>query len=245
MKRSTLRPAVISLVLGVGLAGGLAMRQSPWPNGVQQGGRVPGSQGNQAPGQPAAMPPSTAGRITDPQAVDSDVSVPLNQTPGSGPMNSDTSVPIGQTPTTQPPQPANVGFNNSGGIVDSAQLQQQALSGVHYHYHYYGPGSFTSGQSLPGYGSAGYQNPATAAVPVNPYMTAPIGPGNPAPMNTLAGEYGYSNNPAVFRGPAPNPEMMGGAAGSGAGQAWSYGGGIGYWNPYALGGNGYVEGFND
>jgi hypothetical protein len=246
MKRSTFRPAVISLVLGAGVAGGLAMRQSPWPGGGQQGGRTQGSQGNQAPGQPAAMPPSAAGRITDPQAIDSNVSVPIQQTPVASPVNSNVSVPIGQTPTMQAPQPANVGFNNPGGIVDSSQLEQQALSGVHYHYHYYGPGTFTSNQALPGYSSAGYQNPATAAVPVNPYMTAPIGPGNPAPMNTLAGEYGFSNNPVEYRGgPAPNPELVGGAAGSAAGQAWSYGGGIGYWNPYAMGGNGFIEGFND
>ena len=44
-----------------------------------------------------------------------------------------------------------------------------------------------------------------------------------------------------------NPELVGGGAGAfgAAGQAWSYGSEVGDWNPYAMGGNGYIDGFND
>jgi hypothetical protein len=61
-------------------------------------------------------------------------------------------------------------------------------------------------------------------------------------MNTLAGEYQNSNNGLVPEGRFGGFGDGGGGVG---GQAWSYGGGIGHWNPFAFGGSGYVEGFND
>lgn len=195
-----------------------------------------------AAGQPAtkqsSMPPSSVGRAADGSQINKDQEVPYNpnQVQGDG---SDVQVPIGQAAPPTAALPPNAGFNNSGGLVNSAALQQEALTGVHYHYHYYGPGAVTQPGFTPGYGQAGYLNPATAPMPNNPDATGPIGPGNPAPMNTIAGEYQNSNNGVV-------PEGRFGGIGSGVGgQAWSYGGGIGHWNPFAFGGNGYVEGFND
>lgn len=194
-------------------------------------------------GQPArkqdSLPPSAVGRAADGSQINKDQEVPYNpnQVQSDG---SNVQVPIGQAAPATSALPPNAGFNNSGGLVNSAALQQEALTGVHYHYHYYGPGAVTQPGFTPGYGQAGYLNPATAPMPTNPDATGPIGPGNPAPMNTLAGEYQNSNNGLV-------PEGRFGGVGGGAvgGQAWSYGGGIGHWNPFAYGGNGYVEGFND
>jgi len=194
-------------------------------------------------GQPArkqdSLPPSAVGRAADGSQINKDQEVPYNpnQVQSDG---SNVQVPIGQAAPATSALPPNAGFNNSGGVVNSAALQQEALTGVHYHYHYYGPGAVTQPGFTPGYGQAGYLNPATAPMPTNPDATGPIGPGNPAPMNTLAGEYQNSNNGLV-------PEGRFGGIGGGAvgGQAWSYGGGIGHWNPFAYGGNGYVEGFND
>jgi hypothetical protein len=57
-------------------------------------------------------------------------------------------------------------------------------------------------------------------------------------MNTLEGANSDNYQGRVGGG--------GGVASGGvAGQAWGYGGGIGHWNPYAYGGQGYIEGFND
>lgn len=204
-----------------------AQRPSQQPDGGQAGGT-----------RRDTMPPSSVGRAADGSQINSDQQVPYNpnQVQGDG---SDIQVPIGQAAPPVSALPPNAGFNNSGGVVDSSALQQQALTGVHYHYHYYGPGAVTQPGFTPGYGQAGYLNPATAPMPTNPDATGPIGPGNPAPMNTLAGEYQYSNNGIVPEG------RFGGVGGGVGGQAWSFGGGIGHWNPFAFGGNGYVEGFND
>ena len=197
---------------------------------------------SQAPAQ--APPPkpitSAAGRAQD-SGINSDQQVPYNPAQPQGSQdNSDVQVPIGQTP---PPQanrlPPNAGFNNSGGIVDPSTLTQQALDGTHYHYHYYGPGSFVSAGPTPGYAKVSYENPATASGPSNPFLTPTYGPGNPAPMNTLEGANSDNYNTRVGGGDG------GAAAGGVAGQAWGYGGGIGHWNPFAYGGQGYIEGFND
>jgi hypothetical protein len=196
-------------------------------------------------GQPGkkqqSVPPSAVGRAADGSQINQDQQVPYNpnQVQGDG---SNIQVPIGQAAPPVTALPPNAGYNNSGGVVDSAALQQEALTGVHYHYHYYGPGAVTQPGFTPGYGQAGYLNPATAPMPTNPDATGPIGPGNPAPMNTLAGEYQNSNNGLVPEGRFGGFGDGGGGVG---GQAWSYGGGIGHWNPFAFGGSGYVEGFND
>ena len=179
---------------------------------------------------------SAAGREQD-QGMNTDKEVPYNPAQPQGTQyNSDVQVPIGQAPPRAPSQlPPNAGFNNPGGIVSAATAEQQAVGGVHYHYHYhsygYGPG--------PGYTATTYENPATSSTPGNPFLTPVYGPGNPAPMNTLAG--GGSDNTNAGRGGG----IGAAAAAEVGGQAWSYGGGIGHWNPYAYGGAGYVEGFND
>ena len=192
---------------------------------------------------PTQRPPqqndlSSAGRAQD-GSLNADRQVPYDPSVARGSqLNSDVQVPIGtpQQPTRLPP---NAGYNNSGGVVDPSTLTQQALDGTHYHYHYYGPGSFVSGGSLPGYATTTYQNPATASAPSNPFLTPTYGPGNPAPMNTLEGANNDNYNSRVGGG-------GGGAVAAGvAGQAWGYGGGIGHWNPFAYGGQGYIEGFND
>ena len=209
-------------------------RSQPAPQPSQQAdGGQPGSKRRDT------IPPPSVGRAADGSQINSDQQVPYNpnQVQGDG---SNIQVPIGQAAPPVTALPPNAGFNNSGGVVDSSALQQEALTGVHYHYHYYGPGAVTQPGFTPGYGQAGFLNPATAPMPTNPDATGPIGPGNPAPMNTLAGEYQNTNNTLVPEG------RFGGVGGGGVGgQAWSYGGGIGHWNPFAFGGNGYVEGFND
>lgn len=196
-----------------------APQPSPQPT-TQPARRAP----TQAPA-PARPAPRPQGDTSDPNAgngVDSDVEVPIGQA-------------AAQQPQQPPPADAGYGFNNPGGIVSAATAEQQAVGGVHYHYHYhsygYGPG--------PGYTATTYENPATSSTPGNPFLTPVYGPGNPAPMNTLAG--GGSDNTNAGRGGG----IGAAAAAEVGGQAWSYGGGIGHWNPYAYGGAGYVEGFND
>jgi len=197
---------------------------------------------SQAPAQ--APPPkpitSATGRAQD-SGINSDKQVPYDPAQPQGSQDdSDVQVPIGQAPPAQANRlPPNAGFNNSGGIVDSSTLTQQALDGTHYHYHYYGPGSFVSSGPTPGYAKVAYENPATASGPTNPYLTPMYGPGNPAPMNTLEGANNDNYNTRVGGGGG------GAVAGGVAGQAWGYGGGIGHWNPFAYGGQGYIEGFND
>jgi hypothetical protein len=201
------------------------------------------AQGQAAPPQTPATKPATsaAGRAQD-SALNSDQQVPYNPNqPQGSQLNSDQQVPIGQAGAAgNRSLPPNAGFNNPGGIVDNSTLTQQAIDGVHYHYHYYGPGAFVSGGGTPGYATTTYENPATAATPSNPFLTPNYGPGNPAPMNTLEGANSDNYNSRVGGG-------AGGAAAAGgvAGQAWGYGGGIGHWNPFAYGGQGYIEGFND
>ena len=134
--------------------------------------------------------------------MNTDKEVPYNPAQPQGTQyNSDVQVPIGQAPPRAPSQlPPNAGFNNPGGIVDTSVSTQQAMDGVHYHYHYYGPGAFVSSGPMPGYGTTNYQNPATAPVPTNPYLTPIYGPGNPAPMNTLEGANNDNYNGRVGGG---------------------------------------------
>jgi hypothetical protein len=236
-----LRRTVSLIAAGCLLTGSLALAQGAAGPAAQ-----PRPQGDRRANQAPPMPPSAEGRAEDAAALSRDYQVPINSPQGSGDTTgSDIQVPIGKTPPQPMPIAPNVGYNNPGGMVDGADMQAQASQGVHYHYHYYGAGAFTA-SGMPGYATPRYVNPATAPGGGNPWMTGPIGPGNPAPMNTLAGEYQNSVNPAVWRGPAPNPELVGGGMGGGVGgQAWSYGGEVGDWNPFALGGNGYISGFND
>ena len=238
------RHAISMLAAGSALWASLALAQGAAPQAAPQ--NPPSSQGVRRPRQMPQMPPSAEGRAEDAASLSRDYQVPINSAQGSGDTTgSDVQVPIGQTPPQPMPVAPNAGYNNPGGMVDPAAMQAQANQGVHYHYHYYGTGAFTA-SGAPGYATPQYVNPATRGGAGNRWMTAPVGPGNPAPMNTLAGEYQNSVNPAVWSGPAPNPELVGGGMGGDVGgQAWSYGSAVGDWNPFAMGGNGYISGFND
>lgn len=209
-----------ALVIAVLIHGALAQSTPPGP---AQPATAAAASGQAAPTQaPARAAPEQAARAQSTPAPNPRAPMPRPATPPAPVSNADV--------------PQVGGYNNSGGLIDSTALQTEATQGVHYHYHYYGAGAVVSN---PGYGQAGYVNPATAPVPQNPYLTPIYGPGNPAPMNTLLGANNDNYNTRVGG--------AGGAiaAGQVGGQAWSYGGGIGHWNPYAYGGNGYVEGFND
>lgn len=195
------------------------------------------------PGQPAAPAQRPAAPAQPNRALNANRPV---QTPAARPAvpqqapRANPNVPpqqAAQQPLdSEPAQPQSGGYNNSGGLLDSTALQTEATQGVHYHYHYYGAGAVVN----PGYAQTSYVNPATAPIPNNPYLTPIYGPGNPAPMNTLAGA-GNDN----FNGPGAGAIGAAVASGGVAGQAWGYGGGIGHFNPFAYGGEGYVEGFND
>jgi hypothetical protein len=242
------RRTVSMTAAGCLLTASLALAQGAAPPASTPSPQAqPWRQDARRPWQQPPMPPSAEGRAEDAPALSRDYQVPIDSPQGSGDTTgSDIQVPIGKTPPQPAPLPPNVGYNNSGGMVDGAALEAQANQGVHYHYHYYGAGAFTT-SGMPGYATPRYVSPAAAAPGGGGgWMTPPVGPGNPAPMNTLAGEYQNSVNPAVWRGPAPNPELAGGGMGGDVGgQAWGYGSQVGDWNPFALGGNGYISGFND
>ncbi len=164
---------------------------------------------------------------------------PANGQVGSNPQNSDRSVPTSQflnnqntVPTSQTATgtPAGVGYNNSGGIVNSDSLQNDTLNHVHYHYHYDSQSGF-SGATAPGYAPTTYTDPSKLNEVNNPMMQQAYGPGNPAPMNVDAGNM-YVNN--------PNTKVGGGGVAT-------------TWNPYlnngmgmlTYGGASGVQGFND
>jgi hypothetical protein len=227
MARTSIHAAHLGLALVASLAlSSAAMSQSSPPGPAQPA----------APAQPRPTAPTTR-PATPPRTLNANRPV---QTPAVRPA---APAPAPQAPPPMPPQPDDEddqpmvgGYNNPGGLVDSTALQTQAMQGVHYHYHYYGAGAVVN----PGYAQTSYVNPATAPIPNNPYLTPIYGPGNPAPMNTLAGA-GNDN----FNGPGAGAIGAAVASGGVAGQAWGYGGGIGHFNPFAYGGEGYVEGFND
>ena len=204
------------------------------PPGPAQPGQPAAPQ--QAPRPAAPAQPSralnAARPVQAPAARPQPTQMPPPRAPQPAPQPTDQ-----QSPVSEADVPQVGGYSNSGGLIDSTALQTEASQGVHYHYHYYGAGSVVSN---PGYGQAGYVSPATAPLPNNPYLTPIYGPGNPAPMNTLLGANNDNYNTRVGGGTGGSV-----AASAVGGQAWSYGGGIGHWNPYAYGGNGYVEGFND
>lgn len=230
MARST--PLALGLAL---FASTLSLAQSSPPGPAQPGQPVAPQQQQQPQQRPAApaQPPRT---LNANRPVQAPAARPAPAQTAPPPQNMRAPAPD-QAMAAPADAPQSGGYNNSGGLLDSTALQTEAMQGVHYHYHYYGAGSVVGN---PGYGQAGFVNPATAPLPNNPYLVPIYGPGNPAPMNTLAGAGNDNTNGYV------GPGVAGAVAASQVGgQAWSYGGGIGHWNPYAYGGNGYVEGFND
>lgn len=240
MARTTSHALALGIASMIALASLRSAAAQSSPPGPAQPGQPSVPQATPAQPRPAA-PAQPNRALNTGRAVQAPAARPQSAPPAQRPQQPIPQQAAQQTPDQVPVQPADApqagGYNNSGGLIDSTALQTEASQGVHYHYHYYGAGAVVSN---PGYGQAGYVNPATAPVPNNPYLTPIYGPGNPAPMNTLMGANNDNYNGRVGGG-----ALGGAAAAQVGGQAWSYGGGIGHWNPYAYGGNGYVEGFND
>lgn len=190
----------------------------------------------QAPSRPAVATqnPNAPVRIAPAQQ-------PVNGQAGTNQQNSDRSVPTSQfmnnqnsvAPTqTENTNPAGGGYNNAGGIVNSAQLQNDSLNHVHYHYHYDNQGG-SVGNTAAGYAPTTYATPSTVAAKSNSMMQPAYRSSNPAPMNVDAGNM-YVNNPNMRVG----------------------GGGVQTtWNPFLTNGSGMltyggggssgVKGFND
>jgi hypothetical protein len=93
--------------------------------------------------------------LTAPAAAqDSDVQVKGPPKVGDGSTGEDMQVPGKPGDTTTRGNLPGVGYDNRGGMMDSASLEAQALNGggIHYHNHYYGGGA-------DGYGTANYVIP--------------------------------------------------------------------------------------
>ena len=170
---------------------------------------------------------------------------------GNNPINTNQSVPTSQfmkneksVPTNQTGTPAGVGYNNSGGMVNSQAMQSDATNEVHYHYHYDSAGQ-PIGNAPAGYAQATYVNPKTLdQSPQGANMQSSSSGENSeynyALNNDEGGMYQYQTNNWN-----PNSRVNnGGGAGTTA-----------TWNPYMAdgsgrltyngGGGGGIEGFND
>lgn len=164
---------------------------------------------------------------------------PTNQQVQSNPQNSDRSIPNSQFLNNQNAlansqigtgTPADVGYNNPGGIVNSDPLTSGTLNQVHYHYHYDNAGGF-GGNTASGYAQTTYVDPSTLPKSSSSMMNRAYGPGNQAPMSVNAGNM-FVNN--------PNTRVGGGGVAT-------------TWNPYlnngagmlTYGGGSGVQGFND
>lgn len=163
---------------------------------------------------------------------------PDNGHVGSNPQNSDRSIPTSQflnnqnavtTSQTGTATPSGVGYNNSGGIINSNALQDNTLNHVHYHYHYDSQSGFSGG--TPGYAPTTFTDPSKLNEVNNPTMRQAYGPGNPAPMNVDAGNM-FVNNPNTQVGGGGVPTTWNPFLNNGVGML-TYGGASG------------VQGFND
>ena len=190
----------------------------------------------QAPSRPAVATqnPNASVRIAPAQQ-------PVNGQAGTNQQNSDRSVPTSQfmnnqnsvAPTqTENVNPAGGGYNNAGGIVNSAPLQNDSVNHVHYHYHYDNQGGFV-GNTAAGYAPTTYGTPATVPAKSNLMIQPAYGSANTAPMNVDAGNM-YVNNPNTRVGGGGVPTTWNPFLNNGSGML-TYGGG---------GGSG-VQGFND
>ena len=170
---------------------------------------------------------------------------------GNNPINTNQSIPTSQfmknensVPTNQTGTPSGVGYNNSGGMVNSQAMQSDATSDVHYHYHYNSAGQ-PIGNAPTGYAQATYVNPNTLnqspqAANMQSSSSGENSMYNYANNNDYGGMYTYQNNNYN-----PNSRVNnGGGAGTNT-----------TWNPYMAdgsgmltyngGGGGGIEGFND
>ena len=166
-------------------------------------------------------------------SINTNQSVPTSQF-----MKSENSVPTNQTGT-----PSGVGYNNSGGMVNSQAIQSDATKEVHYHYHYDSAGK-PIGNAPAGYAQATYVNPNTQdqSPQASNMQSSSSGENSEykyADNNDYGGMYTYQNNNYN-----PNSRVNNGG---GAGMTAT-------WNPYLNdgsgmltygGGGGGIEGFND
>ena len=192
----------------------------------------------------ATQNPNAPVRIAPPLPV-------ANGQVGNNPINTNQSIPTSQflknensVPTNQTGTPAGVGYNNSGGMVNSQAIQSDATSEVHYHYHYDSAGK-PIGNAPAGYAQATYVNPNTLdqspqASNMQSSSSGENSEYNYANNNDYGGMYTYQN-----QNYNPNSRVNNGG---GAGTATT-------WNPYMAdgsgmltyngGGGGGIEGFND
>ncbi len=176
---------------------------------------------------------------------------PVNGQVGNNPINTNESVSTSQfiknqnsAPKSQTGTPSGVGYNNSGGMVNSQALQSDAKNEVHYHYHYDSAGQ-PIGNAPTGYAQATYVNPktldqSTQGANMQSSSSGENSEYNYALNNDEGGMYQYQTNNWN-----PNSRVNnGGGAGTTA-----------TWNPYMAdgsgrltyngGGGGGIEGFND
>ena len=144
-------------------------------------------------------------------------------------LNNLGSIPTSQTGNTTP---SGVGYDNPGGIVNTAALQDSNLNHVHYHYHYDSQGK-PSGPTTFGYAPTTFIDPSTLPHTSTSINQPTSGPRNTGSMNVDAGNM-FVNNPNSRVG------------GSGVATTW---------NPYLNNGAGMltyggsggagIQGFND
>ena len=128
--------------------------------------RPPTAASTAAPAQPPAAPAVANQNPTAP-VRNTPAPEPANGQVGNNPLNTNQSIPNSQfmknqnaVPKSQTGTPAGVGYNNPGGIVNSAEPQSDAANEVHYHYHYDSSGQPIANAPV-GYAKTTYENPAT------------------------------------------------------------------------------------
>ena len=209
--------------------------------------RPPTAAPTTAPAQPTSVPAVATQNPNAPVRI-APAQQPANGQVGANQKNSDRSIPNSQfmnnqnaVPTSQTGTPAGVGYNNPGGMVNSAAMQSDAANQVHYHYHYDSAGQ-PIGNAPTGYAQATYVNPDTVHQSAQAMQSSSGGENseyNYALNNDEGGMYQYQTNNWN-----PNSRVNNGG---GAGMTAT-------WNPYMVngsgmltygGGGGGIEGFND
>lgn len=224
---SSFHKAIVTSMLVFGFTALTVMAQTTQP---------PTAAPAQAPSRPAVATqnPNAPVRIAPAQQ-------PVNGQVGTTQQNSDRSVPTSQLMNNQnsvaPSQtvnanPAGGGYNNAGGIVNSAPLQNDSVNHVHYHYHYDNQGGFV-GNTAAGYAPTTYATPSTVPATSNAMMQPAYGSANPAPMNVDAGNM-FVNNPNTRVGGGGVPTTWNPFLNNGSGML-----------TYGSGGGSGVQGFND
>ncbi len=203
-----------------------------------------------APAQPPAAPAVANQNPTAP-VRSAPAQEPANGQVGNNPLNTNQSIPNSQfmkdqnaVPTSQTGNTAGVGYNNPGGIVNSAEPQSTGANQVHYHYHYDSAGQ-PSATTPTGYAKTTYVNPNTLNQSPQATNRQSSSGGenseyNYALNNDEGGMYQYQTNNWN-----PNSKV-GNGGGAGVRTTWNplMGNGAGMLT-YNGGGGGGIEGFND